>query len=81
MKTETSVFLISRLKVVLNEGDMLISHGPEIIDENIEQLRAISGATGGFASHDGDIGQIFLGWTPFMGLRATFKLDGHGEES
>lgn len=80
MKTETGVFLISRQTVVLNDGDMLISDGPEIIDENVEFLRAISGATGSFVGHDGDISQTFLGWGSFMGLRATFDLEGHGKE-
>ena len=80
MKAETGVFLISRQTVVLNDGDMLVSDGPEIIDENVEFPRAISGATGGFVGHDGDIGQTFLGWGTFMGLRATFALEGHGAE-
>ncbi|WP_138933250.1 hypothetical protein [Roseovarius arcticus] len=81
MKAETGVFLVSRQTVVLNEGDILISHGPEIIDENVVQLRAISGATGSFVDHDGDIGQVFLGWGPYMGLRAAFDMEGHGEDS
>jgi hypothetical protein len=80
MKAETGVFLISRQTIVLNDGDMLVSDGPEIIDENVDLQRAISGATGGFAGHDGDIGQTFLGWGTFMGLRATFALEGHGDE-
>lgn len=74
MATETGTFLISRQTVVLNSGDVLISHGPEIVDPGMPQVRAVTGGTGSFAAHDGDLHQTFIEWSEHMGLRASFVL-------
>ena len=74
MATETGTFLISRQTVVLSSGDVLISHGPEIVDAGVPQVRAVTGGTGAFAAHDGDLHQTFIAWSEHMGLRASFVL-------
>ena len=75
MAAETGTMLISRQMIVLNSGDVLISHGPEIADIGLPQVRAVTGGTGSFAVNDGDVHQTFLGWSEHMGLRASFVLE------
>ncbi|MCK0168034.1 hypothetical protein MWU52_10770 [Jannaschia sp. S6380] len=74
MATTTGPFLISRQTIVLNDGAILITQGPEIVDIGVPQIRAVTGSTGTFRGNDGDVHQTFLGWSEDMGLRARFVL-------
>ena len=74
MATKSGTWLISRQVYEFDNGDILISQGPEIADEGKKSARAITGATGDYADNDGVIFQTLLGFNDHMGVNATFEI-------
>lgn len=84
----TGAWVISRQTFAFDAGDTIITQGTEIADTGVENLRAITGATGAYDSFDGDMAQTLLGFSEKMTVNVSFRmvesmsdraaLDGHG---
>ncbi|MEM7489862.1 MAG: hypothetical protein AAF390_12155 [Pseudomonadota bacterium] len=66
----------SRQTLVLQDGDVLISEGLDADRHKPTRIRAVTGGTGRFAAHDGDVRQILLDRSAHGGVQARFVLAG-----
>ncbi len=80
MHTDRGTLLISRQTYLFNDGDILISHGPEKIDVNQPFERVITGGIGDYAHVGPVLQQTFLGMSDGYGVRLQIALNpGDGE--
>jgi hypothetical protein len=73
MRTTEGVFVISRQVIAFDNGDLLITQGPELAQANVAIVRAVTGGTGLYADVDPEITQIMLGMTDGYGARLQMK--------
>ena len=73
--TKAGTILISRQVFEFEDGSILISQGPESVDENIPLPRAITGGTGEFAGIGEEMSQTLLGMSDGFGVRLQFELN------
>lgn len=71
----SGVWVISRQVFEFNDGDTVITQGPEIADIGKENLRPVTGSTGEFVGIEGGLVQTTLGFNEFMAINATFKFE------
>ncbi|WP_377194576.1 hypothetical protein [Ruegeria meonggei] len=71
----SGVWVISRQVFEFNDGDTVITQGPEIADIGKKNLRPITGATGDYAEIEGGLIQTTLGFNDFMAINATFAFE------
>lgn len=75
MRTTTGTILISRQTYVFNDGDILISHGPELVDVNVPFDRVVAGGTGDYSDINPVQKQTLLGMTEGYGVRLQIELE------
>ena len=76
MRTETGAMVMTRQIYRFNNGDLLISHGPELADPGVTVTRAVTGGTGDYADVPAAINQMLLGMTDGYGVRLQIELGG-----
>lgn len=69
MRTATGAIVITRQVVEFHDGDLLITHGPELADVDVTVTRAVTGGTGDYADAPRQIRQTLLGMTEGYGVR------------
>ncbi len=74
MRTETGALVITRQVYRFNDGDLLISHGPELVDAGVTVTRAVTGGTGDYADAPAEIDQVLLGMSEGYGVRLQIEL-------
>ena len=74
MRTETGAIVITRQVHQFDTGEILISHGPELVDANVPFERAVTGGTGNLADV-GQLKQVMLGMNEGFGVRLQYALD------
>lgn len=70
--TKEGTILISRQVFEFEDGSILISQGPESVDENVPLPRAITGGTGEYAGVGEEMSQTLLGMSEGFGVRLQF---------
>ncbi|MEM7643982.1 MAG: hypothetical protein AAF366_15860 [Pseudomonadota bacterium] len=85
MRTETGAIVMTRQIYRFNDGDLLISHGPEFVDAGVTVTRAVTGGTGDYADAPAELDQVLLGMSDGYGVRLQIELgggsaDAYGEE-
>lgn len=78
MRTETGAMVITRQVYRFNNGDLLISHGPELADPGVSVTRAVTGGTGEYAQSPAEIEQVLLGMSEGYGVRLQIELASDG---
>lgn len=74
-QAETGVWVISRQVFAFDDGDTIITQGTEIVDTGVENLRAVTGATGAYAAYEGAMVQTLLGISEQMTVNVAFRLE------
>lgn len=74
MRTEAGAMVITRQVYRFKNGDLLISHGPELADPGISVTRAVTGGTGDYAGAPSEIEQVMLGMSDGYGVRLQIEL-------
>lgn len=74
MHTETGDLVISRQIYQFESGDILVSHGSELVDAGVPVTRAITGGTGDYVDVGAEITQVMLGMTDGYGVRLQIAL-------
>lgn len=74
MRTETGAIVMSRQIYRFDDGDLLISHGPELIDVGATVTRAVTGGTGDYADAPSALHQTLLGMSDGYGVRLQVQL-------
>ena len=74
MRTETGTIVITRQIIQFNDGDLLITQGPELADVDVSVTRAVTGGTGDYADAPAEIRQILLGMSDGYGVRLQIEL-------
>lgn len=78
MRTETGAIVMTRQVYRFDNGDLLISHGPELVDAGVTVTRAVTGGTGDFADAPAELDQVLLGMSDGYGVRLQIQLDTEG---
>ncbi|MDU9006907.1 hypothetical protein [Sedimentitalea todarodis] len=78
MRTETGAMVITRQVYRFNDGDLLISHGPELADPGVSVTRAVTGGTVDYAEAPAEITQVMLGMSDGYGVRLQVELNTDG---
>lgn len=81
MRTETGAIVMTQQVYRFNDGDLLISHGPELIDAGVTVTRAVTGGTGDYADAPAEIDQVLLGMSDGYGVRLQIELSGGSTEA
>jgi len=81
MRTETGAIVMSRQIYRFNDGDVLISHGLELVDAGVTVARAVTGGTGEYADAPAEIEQVLLGMSDGYGVRLQIELGGGSDEA
>lgn len=76
----SGVWIISRQVFAFEDGDTIITQGTEMVDTGVENLRAITGATGDFAGQTGSMVQTLLGFSERMTVNVTFRIEGTADD-
>ena len=77
MHTTTGAIVMTRQVFRFRNGDLLISHGPELADIGQPVTRAVTGGTGEYADARGAIVQTLLGMSEGFGVRLQVEVGGH----
>lgn len=72
--TKSGTILISRQVFEFGDGNLLISQGPESVDENVPLPRAITGVTGDYSGVGDVVNQTLLGMSDGFGVRLQFEI-------
>lgn len=81
MRTQTGTVVITRQVFQFEDGDLLISQGPELADIDVPVHRAITGGTGDYAGVEGPLVQVMLGMSEGMGVRLQFTVGEDRDEA
>lgn len=76
MRTVEGAMVMTRQVYAFDDGDLLITQGPEYIADGVRFTRAITGGTGDYADAPAEIEQTFLGMSEGLGVRLQLRLDG-----
>lgn len=79
MRTETGPIVMTRQIYRFHDGDLLISHGPELADIGASVMRAVSGGTGDYAGLSSELSQKLLGMSEGYGVRLQIELEMRSE--
>ena len=69
-RTTTGTIVVTRQVIVFDDGDVLITQGPELAETDVEVVRAV---TGDYAAAPAEIRQTLLGMTDGYGVRLQMK--------
>lgn len=81
MRTETGAVVMTRQVYRFHDGDLLISHGPELIDAGVTVTRAVTGGTGDYADAPASLDQVLLGMSEGYGVRLQIELSDEPDQS
>ena len=81
MYTETGTMLISRQIFEFANGDVIVTQGAELVDENVPVARVIAGGTGDYAGLGGVMNQTLLGMSDGFGVRLQLEIPGESHAS
>lgn len=73
MHTTTGPIVITRQIIAFEDGDLLITHGPELADVDVSVTRAVTGGTGDYADAPAEIRQTLLGMSDGYGVRLQME--------
>ncbi len=73
MRTTTGAIVITRQIIAFADGDLLITHGPELADVDVAVVRAVTGGTGDYADAPAEIRQTLLGMSDGYGVRLQME--------
>lgn len=68
-RTQAGTVVITRQVIVFNDGDLLITQGPELAETDVAIVRAVTGGTGDYAEAPPEIRQTLLGMSEGYGVR------------
>lgn len=68
-RTATGTIVVTRQVIVFEDGDVLITQGPELAQTDVEIIRAVTGGTGDYAAAPAEIRQTLLGMSDGYGVR------------
>ncbi len=74
MRTETGAIVMTRQVHHFNTGEILISHGPELVDAGVPFERAVTGGTGDYLNTN-ELQQVMLGMSEGFGVRLQFEIE------
>jgi hypothetical protein len=72
-RTETGTVVITRQVIVFDNGDLLITQGPELAETDVAIVRAVTGGTGDYADAPAEIHQTLLGMSEGYGVRLQME--------
>jgi hypothetical protein len=72
-RTLTGTVVITRQVIVFDDGDILITQGPELAQTDVEIVRAVTGGTGDYAHAPDEIRQTLLGMSDGYGVRLQME--------
>ena len=72
-RTATGTVVITRQVIVFEDGDLLITQGPELAETDVEIVRAVTGGTGDYADAPAGISQTLLGMSDGYGVRLQIR--------
>jgi hypothetical protein len=72
-RTQTGTVVITRQVMAFDDGDVLITQGPELVQTDVEIVRAVTGGTGAYAHAPGEIRQTLLGMSDGYGVRLQME--------
>jgi hypothetical protein len=72
--TASGIIVVTRQVYRFNDGDLLISQGPELADAGVMVTRAVTGGTGDYADAPGELAQTLLGMSDGFGVRLQVEL-------
>jgi hypothetical protein len=72
-RTKTGTIVITRQVIVFEDGDVLITQGPELAETEAEVVRAVTGGTGDYAAAPTEIRQTLLGMSDGHGVRLQMR--------
>jgi hypothetical protein len=72
-RTQTGTAVITRQVIVFDDGDMIITQGPELAETDVAITRAVTGGTGDYADAPVEIRQVLLGMTDGYGVRLQME--------
>lgn len=72
-RTTSGVIVITRQVIAFNDGDLLITQGPELAQTDVAITRAVTGGTGDYADAPAEISQVLLGMTDGYGVRLQME--------
>ena len=73
--TSSGSIVISRQVFQFNDGSVIVTHGPELVDANVANNRPITGATGTYRGVADVMEQTLLGMSEGFGVRLQFEID------
>ncbi len=76
MRTTEGPMVITRQVYAFEDGDILITQGPEFMADGIQFSRAVTGGTGDYADAPAELRQTFLGMSDGLGVRLHMRLGG-----
>ncbi len=74
MRTTEGPIVISRQVYAFEDGDVLITQGPEYMADGMQFMRAVTGGTGDYAAAPEELQQTFLGMSEGLGVRLQMQL-------
>lgn len=74
MRTTEGPIVISRQVYAFEDGDVLITQGPEYMADGFQFTRAVTGGTGDYAKAPAELQQTFLGMSEGLGVRLQMQL-------
>ncbi|MCG6885211.1 MAG: hypothetical protein LJE62_15790 [Silicimonas sp.] len=75
MRTTEGPIVMSRQIYAFEDGDLLVTHGPEFMADGIRFTRAVTGGTGDYADAPAELEQTFLGMSEGLGVRLHMDLE------
>jgi hypothetical protein len=75
MRTETGTFVVSRQIFQFEDGGLLITQGPERVENGVPVTRAVTGGTGDYAGVGPEMVQVMLGMSDGYGVRLQMTLE------
>jgi hypothetical protein len=76
MRTESGTFVVSRQIFQFEDGGLLITQGPERVENGVPVTRAVTGGTGDYAHAGSEMVQVMLGMSDGYGVRLQMTLSG-----
>jgi hypothetical protein len=73
-RTLSGTVVVTRQVIVFNDGDIVITQGPELAETDVEVIRAVTGGTGDYVNAPAEISQTLLGMSDGYGVRLQLRL-------
>lgn len=81
MRTQTGAIVMTRQVYRFKNGDLLVTHGEELVDAGVTVTRAVTGGTGDYADAPAEINQVLLGMSDGYGVRLQIELGGESADA